>query len=88
MTEVHCCNFMEQIYHWFEYRKKTCWSFSLYLIKLLLKMIDWKEQEPETELSIKHLKHSIVHFKACCNLFWYGLKPAFLIPHTLVDPLI
>ena len=42
---------MEQIYQWFEYRKNNWWSFSLYLIKLLLKMIDWKEQEPETEIS-------------------------------------
>ena len=43
---------MEQIYQWFEYRKKTCWSFSLYLIKLSLKMIGWKEQESETELCL------------------------------------
>ena len=89
MTKVYCCNFKEEIYQWFEYRKKTCWSFSLYLIKLSLKMIGWKEQEPETELSIKHLKLSIAHdFKACCNLFWYGLKPALLISHTSVDPSI
>ena len=88
MTKVYC-NFMEQIYQWFEYRKKSCWSFSLYLIKLSLKIIGWKEQEPETELSIKDLKLSIAHyFEACCNLFWYGLKPALLISHTLVDPLI
>ena len=39
---------MEQIYQWFEYRKSNWWSFLLYLIKLL-KMVDWKEQEPETE---------------------------------------
>ena len=52
-------------------------------------MIGCKEQEPETELSIKHLKLSIAHyFKACCNLFWYGLKAALLIFHTLVDPLL
>ena len=52
-------------------------------------MIGWKEQEPATELSIKRLKLSIAHyFKACCNLFWYVLKPALLISHTLVDPLI
>ena len=43
---------MEQIYQWFEYRKKTCRSFSLYPLKLSLKMIGWKQQEPETELSI------------------------------------
>ena len=80
---------MEQIYQWFKYRKKTCWSFSLNLIKLLLKMIGWTEQEPESELSIKHLKLLIVHFfKACCNLFWFGLKAALLISHILVDPLI
>ena len=41
---------MEQIYQWFEYRKKTCWSFSLYLIRLSLQTIGWIEQEPETEL--------------------------------------
>ena len=80
---------MEQIYQWFEYRKKTCWSFPLYLIKLSLKMIGWKEQEIETELSVKHLKFSIVYyFKASCNLFWYELKPTLLISHTFVDHLI
>ena len=31
-------------------------------------MVGWKEQELETELSIKHLKLSIAHFKAYCNL--------------------
>ena len=60
MTEVYCCNFMEQIYQWFEYRKNSWWAFSLYLIKLSSKVIRWKEQEPETELSIKHLKLSII----------------------------
>ena len=47
-------------------------------------MIGWKEQEPEAELSVKHLKLSIAHyFKACCNLFWYELKPwpALLVSH-------
>ena len=49
-------------------------------------MIGWKEQEPEAELSVKHLKLSIAHyFKACCNLVWHGLKPALLISHTLDD---
>ena len=44
-------------------------------------MIGWKEQEPETKLSIKHLRLSIAHyFKACCNLFWYGLS-SFNISH-------
>ena len=65
MTKMYSYNFMEQIYQWFEYRKKTCWSFSLYLIELSLNMIGWKEQEPETELSVKHIKLSIAH---CCNL--------------------
>ena len=52
-------------------------------------MIGWKEQELEAELSVKHLKLSIAHyFKACYNVFWYGLKPALLIPHTLVAHLI
>ena len=51
MTKVSCCNFMGQIYQWFEYRKSNWLFFSLYLIKLLLKMVGWKEQEPETELS-------------------------------------
>ena len=37
---------MEQLYQWFENRKKTCLSFSLYLTKFLLKMIGWKDQEP------------------------------------------
>ena len=36
-------------------------------------MIGWKKQEPEDELSVKHLKLSIAHyFKACCNLFGMG----------------
>ena len=47
-------------------------------------MIDWKEQEPETELSINHLKLSLDHFKARSNLFWYRLKPALIILHALV----
>ena len=52
-------------------------------------MIVRKEQEPEAELSVKHLKLSIAHyFKACCKLFWYGQKPVLLISHTLVDHLI
>ena len=51
-------------------------------------MIGWKQQEPETELSIKHLKLSIAHFKACCNNFWYGLKPASFNTSHLVNPLI
>ena len=70
MTKVYCCNFMERIYQLFKYEKKTCMSFSLYLIKLSLKIIGWKEQEPVTELSIKHLKLSMAHFKARCNLFF------------------
>ena len=45
---------MEQIYQWFEYRKKTCWSFSFILQNCrLIKTIGWKEQEPEAELSVK-----------------------------------
>ena len=63
---------MEQIYQWFEYRKNNWWPFSLYLIKLSLKMIGWKEQEPETELSIKHLKLSVAHTKDYCNLLCMG----------------
>ena len=51
-------------------------------------MTGWKEQEHETELSIKHVKPSIAHAKACCNLYWYGLKPALLVFYTLADPLI
>ena len=58
------------------------------LIKLSLKMTGWKEQEPETELSIKHLRLSIARTKVCCNLLWYGLKSVLLISHTLVHPLI
>ena len=71
---------MEQIYQWFEYRKKTCWSFHL-SYKTVVKD-DWKEQEPEAELSIAH------YFKACYNLFWYRLKPSLLISYTLVTHLI
>ena len=29
MTKVYCCNFMEQIYQWFEYRKKLAGPFRL-----------------------------------------------------------
>ena len=63
---------MEKIYQWFEYRKKTCWSFPLYLIKLSLKMIGWKEQEPETELSIKHLKFQSPMLKLIATCFGMG----------------
>ena len=79
---------MEQIYQWLEYRKKACWSYS-FILQIVVKD-DWlEEQEPEAELSVKHLKLSIAHyFKACCNLFWYGLKPALLISQTFVDHLI
>ena len=88
MTKVYCCNFMEQIYQWFEYRRKLVSLFCL-SCKTVVKD-DWlEEQEPEAELSVKHLKLSIArYFKACCNLFWYGLKPALLISHTSVDHLI
>ena len=46
-------------------------------------MIDWKEQEPETELSMKHLKLSVAHyFKACCNFFLVWAKASsFNISH-------
>ena len=67
---------MEQIHQRFEYRREICWSFALYLIKLSLKLIGRKEQEPETELSVKHLKLSIAHFKLLLQPFWYRLKPA------------
>ena len=63
---------MMQLDQWFEYIKNNWWSVSLYLIKLSLKMIGWKEQEPEIELSIKDLKLSIAQNKACCNLFGMG----------------
>ena len=75
MKKVYYCNFMEQMYQWFEYRNKTCCSFSLYLIKLSLKIIGWKEQEPETKLSGTSDFQSPVILK----LFTYGLKPALLI---------
>ena len=51
-------------------------------------MIGWKEQEQETDLSTKHLKLSVAYIKARYNLYWYGLKPALSISHTLVDPSI
>ena len=77
---------MEQIYQWFEYRKLVG-PFRL-SYKTVVKD-DWKEQEPEAELSVKHLKLSIAHyFKTCYNLFWYRLKPALLISCTLVAHLI
>ena len=60
MTKVYCCNFMEQIYQWFEYRKKLVGPFRL-SYKTVVKD-DWKEQEPEAELSVKHLKLSIAHY--------------------------
>ena len=77
---------MEQIYQWFEYRKLVG-PFRL-SYKTVVKD-DWKEQEPEAELSVKHLKLSIAHyFKTCYNLFWYRLKLALLISCTLVAHLI
>ena len=85
MTKVYCCNLMEYI-NGLSTERKLVGPFRCVSIKLSLKMIGWKEQEPQTELSIKHLKLSIAHFKACCTYF--GIKPALLIPHTLVDPLI
>ena len=87
MTKVYCCNFMKQIYQWFEYRKGNWWSFSLYLIKLLLKMVGWKEQKPGTELSSTPNFQSRI-LKLVATFFSYGLKPALLTSHTLVDPLI
>ena len=49
---------------------------------------DWLEttksqkQEPEIEQAIKHLKLSIAHFKACCNLFLVWAKTSsFNISH-------
>ena len=36
MTKVYCCNFIEQIYQWFEYRKKTCRSFFVVSYKTVL----------------------------------------------------
>ena len=89
MTKVYCCNVMEQIYQWFEYRNQNLLVLFVCLTKLSLKMIGWKEQEPEDELSVKHLKLSIAHYlKACCNLFWHGLKSSLLISDTLVAHLI
>ena len=85
MTKVYCFNFMEQIYQWFEYRKSNWRSFLLYLIKLLLKMVGWKEQEPETELpSTSNFQSPLL--KLVATFFWYGLKPALLTSYTLVDP--
>ena len=70
-------------------QKENLLVLFVYLTKLSLKMIGWKEQEQEAELSVKHLKLSIAHyFKACCNLFWYGLKPALLISHAFVEHLM
>ena len=53
-------------------------------------MIVWKEQEPEVELSVKHLELAIAHYflKSLLQNLWYGLKPVLLISHTLVDYLI
>ena len=68
--------------------KVNWWSFSLYLMKLLSKMVGWKEQEPETELSSTSNFQSPILKLAAITFFWYGLKPALLTSHTLVDPLI
>ena len=67
MTNAYCRNFMQQIY---STEREIVGPF---LIKLSLKMIGWKGQEPETELSIKHLKLSIAHyFKDCSTFFGKG----------------
>ena len=71
---------MEQIYQWFEYRKSSWWSFSLYLIKLLLKMVGWKEQEPETELSSTSNFQSPILKLVATFLLWAETSP-FNISH-------
>ena len=56
-----------------------------------LKMIVWKEQEPEPELSVKHLKffnRPLFFEKLVATFFWYGLKPVLLLSHILVDHVI
>ena len=77
---------MEQIYQWFEYRKSNWRTFSLYL-EIVVKG-GWLERTRARNRNIQYLKLSITHTKACCNLLWYGLKPALLTSHTIVDPLI
>ena len=68
MTKVYCCNFMEQYTNGLSTERKLVGPF-VYLTKLSLKMIGWKEQEPEAELSVKYLKLSIAHyFKACFGM--------------------
>ena len=63
MINVYCRNSMEQIY---STEREIVGPF---LIKLSLKMIGRKEQEPETELCIKHLKLSIAHYFKACSTF-------------------
>ena len=56
----------------------------VYLTKLSLKMIVWKEQEPEAELSVKQLKLSIAHYflKSLLQPFLVGAKTSsFIISH-------
>ena len=57
----------------------------VYLTKLSLKMIVWKEQEPEAEVSVKHLKLSIAHYflKTFWQPFlvWAKLTSSFNISH-------
>ena len=72
MTKVYCCNFMEQIYHGLSTERKLVGPFRLSYKTVVkddclertraLKMIVWKEQDPEAELSVKHLKLSISHY--------------------------
>ena len=82
LTKVYCCNFIEEIYQRFEYRKDNWWSFSFYLIN-----DDRLERTRGRNRTIKHLKLSISHTKlACCNPFWHGLKQAVLISHTSIGP--
>ena len=78
---MYCCNFMEQIYQWFEYRKSNWWSFSLYLIKLSLKMIGWKGQEPETELCINHLNFQLPVLKFVATFLIWAKTNSFNISH-------
>ena len=33
---------------------------------------DWRERTIVRNRTIKHLKFSVAHTKACCNLSWYG----------------
>ena len=82
MTNLYCWNFLKQICQWFDNKRIIGGPF-IASCKIVVKD-DWLERTRARNRTVNQAP--IAHTKACCNLHW--LKPAPLISHTLVDPLI